>query len=344
VKLTTQLVRAPLAAPFVTSAGTLRDRELVLVTLRDSDGATGYGEAAPLRPYVNVSIEECLAALSDCEPVLAAGGSRAALLAGCSRVAVLPPAVAAIDLALWDLEARRAGAPIHRLLPGGSAEPGPVVVNATIAAPDRAGAATAAAAALQAGFGCVKVKVGLGDDAGRLAAVRAAVGPEMAIRIDANGAWSVGEAIASLRALEPVGIELCEEPVSGLDELEQVFGATSIAIALDESALLPGALDRRVADAVCLKVAACGGITGVIEAAARARSAGYDVYLASTLDGPLGIAAGLHAAAALQPARPCGLATLPLFGGRHDPLPAARGRIAPPNGAGLGEQLIGWYG
>ena len=57
----------------------------------------------------------------------------------------------------------------------------------------------------QAGFDCVKVKVGIGDDAGRLAAVRAAVGPRVAIRVDANGAWEVEEAVASLRALAPWG-------------------------------------------------------------------------------------------------------------------------------------------
>jgi o-succinylbenzoate synthase len=325
-----------MATPFVTSAGTLHQRSLLIVTLRDADGVLGHGEAAPLPPYVNGSIEECSAALEDCRPVLAAGGSRVELLAECSRVAVLPPAIAAIDLALWDLEGKRAGAPVWRLLDGWGE---PVAVNATIAAADRAGASAATFAAREAGFGCVKVKVGLGDDAGRLAAVRAAGGPSMAIRIDANGVWSVDEAIASLRALEPVGIELCEEPVHGLDALEEVAAATMIPIALDESAVLPGALQRRVADAIVLKIAACGGISGVLDAAARARAAGYDVYLASTLDGPLGIAAALHTCAVLRPSRPCGLATLGLFD-RPDPLPVVRGRIAPPDAAGLGRLEI----
>jgi L-alanine-DL-glutamate epimerase-like enolase superfamily enzyme len=67
------------------------------------------------------------------------------------------------------------------------------------------------------------------------------------------------------------------------------------------------------------------------------------VYLASTFDGPLGIAAALHAAAALEPTRACGLATLGLFEGRADPLPAREGRIGMPDGAGLGDGLTGWY-
>ena len=138
---------------------------------------------------------------------------RERLLAECARLAVLPQAIAAIDLALWDLEGRRAGEPVWRLL--GAAEPEPVAVNHSIAAADRASAAGEALAASRAGFRALKLKVGIGDDAGRLGAVRAAAGPEVAIRLDANGAWSVEQAIASLAALEPAGIELCEEPVPG---------------------------------------------------------------------------------------------------------------------------------
>jgi L-Ala-D/L-Glu epimerase len=165
----------------------------------------------------------------------------------------------------------------------------------------------------------------------------------MAIRIDANGTWSADEAIASLRALAPVGLELCEEPVSGIEEIGRVAAATDVAIAIDETAAAPGALDRRCCEAVCLKIARCGGISGLVEQAAQARKAGYDVYLASTFAGPLGIAAALHAAAALEPRRACGLATLGLFDGRPDVLPVHEGRIVVPEGPGLGDGLSGWY-
>src|SRR5207253_10593897 len=114
-------------------------------------------------------------------------------------------------------------------------------------------------------------------------------------------------------------------------------------VASDETTAAPGALDRRVCDAACLKVVRSGGITGMLDAARRARAAGYEVYLASMLDGPLGIAAALHAAAVLRPLRPCGLATLSLFADRPDPLPARRGRIAVPYGSGLGDALMEWY-
>jgi L-alanine-DL-glutamate epimerase-like enolase superfamily enzyme len=176
-----------------------------------------------------------------------------------------------------------------------------------------------------------------------VAAVRAAAGPEMSIRLDANGAWSVPEAAAALRALEPVGIELCEEPVRRLQGVAELSEVAPVPIAIDETAATPGALEQRLCDSVCLKVARCGGISGLLSAARRARVAGYRVYLASTLDGPLGIAAALHTAAAVGPDRPCGLATLGLFARSSDPLAASGGRIAVPGGAGLGEGLVDWY-
>ncbi len=343
---------ARLRAPFVTGAGSVTARELLLLRLEDAGGQAGFGEAAPLAVYDGVGIEDVRAAVEDCVSLLrnADGSSHEQLLAACAERAVLPQALAAIDLALWDLAGRRANLPVWRLLRGAGGRPSmaggtpAVEVNATIAAPDRAGAARAAASARADGFHTVKVKVGIGDDAGRLAAVRAAAGPQIAIRLDANGAWSAQEAIAALEVLAPVGIELCEEPASGLDQIAAVASSTTVPIAIDESAAAPGALDGRVCDAVCLKVARCGGISGTIDAGRRARAAGYQVYLASTLDGPLGIAAALHAACEIAPDLPCGLATLDAFEPAPNPLPARDGRIALPAGAGLGDRLLSWYG
>ena len=344
MKVDIQSLGARLRAPFVSASGSLGERELVLLSLEDSAGRVGFGEAAPLPDYNGVSVDDVREALDGCRSTLARAApfAREELLAECTELAVLPPAVAAIDLALWDLEGRRTGQPVWRLLGARAAEP--VEVNYTIAASDRAGAAAQASAARAAGFRCVKAKVGIGDDAGRLAAIRAVLGPDVAIRLDANGAWSTDEATAALHALGPVGIELCEEPVRGLAQTREVAVASSVPIALDETASAVGALDDRVCRAVCLKVASCGGITGVVDAARRARAAGYEVYLASTLDGPLGIAAALHAAAVVRPERACGLATLALFADREDPLPAREGRIDVPGGAGLGDGLSAWYG
>ena len=343
MKVEVERVTARLRRPFVSASASVERRELLLLRLEDGAGHIGFGEAAPLQDYDGVGIEECRTALEDCRPALSDsdGTDRESLLAECARLAVLPQATAAIDLALWDQSGRRAGQPVWRLL--GVEQPVPVEVNYTIAAPDRAGAAAEAATARETGYRSLKLKVGTGDDAGRLAAVRAAAGREMAIRIDANGAWSVPEAEAALRALSPAGIELCEEPVGGLEQIAALAALSDVAVAIDESSIQPEALDQRVCQALCLKVSRCGGISGVLDAARRARAAGYELYLASTLDGPLGIAAALHAAAAVRPDRSCGLATLQLFEGPQDPLAPRDGRIALPAGPGLGDGMTGWY-
>jgi L-alanine-DL-glutamate epimerase-like enolase superfamily enzyme len=320
------------------------ERELLVLALEDAGGHVGHGEAAPLPSYDGVAIDDVRAALEDCRGVLEDGDGQdqEELVVECERRAVLPQALAAIDLALWDLAGQRAHAPVWRLL--GAAAETAVEVNYTISAADRSGAASEAAQARAEGYRCLKAKVGIGDDAGRLAAIRSAAGTEMAIRIDANGAWSLDEAQAALHALRPVGIELCEEPVRGLDQTGRLSELTDIPLALDESASAPGALEHRVCAAVCLKISRCGGISGLLEAALTARAAGYEVYLASSLDGPLGIAGALHAAAVIGPDRPCGLATLGMFASKTDPLPAHLGRIEPPAGPGLGAGLSSWYG
>jgi L-alanine-DL-glutamate epimerase-like enolase superfamily enzyme len=299
-------------APLRTAYGELSERTVLELRLTEGDVA-GVGEAAPLEPYDGVSLEAVRAALERCRPLLedATPHDREELVDACWLEAGLPQAVAAVDLALWDLEARRTGVPLAALL--GAAPGADVALSATIAAIDRAGAAAEAAAATEAGLRCLKLKVGVGDDAGRLAAVRATVGQDVALRIDANGAWSVQEAVAALAALAPVGLELVEEPVHGLDALRAVREQVAVPVVMDETAALPGAPGSGAADGVCLKLAACGGITGLLAAAQAARAAGSFVYVASTYDGPVGIAGGHAAAAALQPTPPCGLATLALF-------------------------------
>jgi L-Ala-D/L-Glu epimerase len=328
-----------LAQPLKTAYGTVRERELLTVALTDSDGVTGYGEAAPLESYDGVSLARVRGALEAYRPVLMQSeqATGVQLIDACRRLDDLPAALAAIDLALWDRAGRRAERPVAALLTNDPATE--VAVNATVGATDRAGAVQQATRAAQAGFGCVKVKVGVGDDAGRVAAVRAAIGPHVALRVDANGAWDVEGAVRAIEALAPVGLELVEEPTHGLEAVRAVRERVATRVAIDETAAEHGALGAGVADAVCLKISRCGGIAGLLAAAALVRASGAEVYLASTFDGPLGVAAAVHAAAALASRGPlpaCGLATLSLFDGLEDPLPAQEGRIAVPSAPGLG--------
>ena len=322
--------------PLRTSYGDLEQRTVFELEIASDDGVAGRGEAAPLEPYDGESAQRACAALEAYRPILAGGDDLPGgdLLDACRAADALPQALAAVDVALWDRAARREGRPVAQLL--GEAALAEVAVNATIGAEDRAGAAASAAAAKEAGFRCLKLKVGTGDDAGRVAAVRAAAGPELQLRLDANGAWQVDEAVAAIEALAPAGLELVEEPVHGLAALRAVRERVAVRIAMDESAAEAGALASGATDAVCLKLGRCGGISGLLAAATLVRASGAEPYLASTFDGPLGIAAALHAAAALRIQTACGLATLDLFAGVGGHGLAVRGgAITVPTGPGL---------
>lgn len=332
-----------LASPLHTSYGAVHEREVLTVSLTDALGVTGYGDVAPLEPYDGVTVGRVLSALERYRLALEEiDGLDASHVAQTCRTADdLPAALSAIDLALWDLSGRRSEQPVSALL---AEQPQTVVpVNATISAPDRAGAARAAEQAAERGFQCIKLKVGIGDDAGRVAAVRAAAGPEMALRLDANGAWSAEQAVSAIEALEPAGLELVEEPTHGLDGIRAVRERVTARVAIDESADLPGAWEAGAADAVCLKLARCGGLTGVLRAAAAVTRTGADFYLASALDGPLAVAGALHAAAALGSVKslpPCGLATVGMFTGLEEILAPVDGRIPVPQGPGLGIEPV----
>ncbi len=277
-----------LRVPLQSAYGTVRERELLTVCIVDSDGVMGFGEAAPLQPYDGVSVERVHGALQRYRAVLADAAKdhaqaqkRAAegpprtgsahLLDACRAAEDLPQALAAIDMALWDLAGRRQGRPVAALLT--DAPMNEIAVNATLSATDRAGAAAQAATAVELGFSCLKLKVGVGDDGARVAAVRAAAGPNTMLRLDANGAWSVEEAVRAIEVLEPAGLELVEEPCHGLEAVRAVREQVSVRVAIDETAEQVGALGAGVADAVLLEDIALWRHLG----AARGRIAGQGV-------------------------------------------------------------------
>jgi L-alanine-DL-glutamate epimerase-like enolase superfamily enzyme len=312
-----------LRAPLRTANGELRERPLLLLELDD-----GWGEAAPLEPYDGVTLDRCRAALEAYLPILRDAGASVPgvrLVDACRAADPLPQALAAVDLALWDRTGKQAGRPVCELLT--DAPEAFVHVNALADTPQ------AAADAVRAGFGCVKAKAGLDDDARRLPAIREAIGPDVALRIDANGAWSVAEATTRIAELQALDLELVEEPVHGVTELRALRDRVSVPLAMDETDA-PGSGATQL---VCLKLSRAGGIGALLAKAAFCHAVGEEVYIASTLDGPLGIAAAVHCAAALRIARPCGLATLDrLDGVDPGPLAPVGGLVEVPRAPGLG--------
>lgn len=353
-----------LRTPLPTGWGVLDRRRLFLVELVGSDGVVGRGEAAPLEPYDGVSDDACRAALRSLDREIAAIDESApghVILDRLTAATDCAQALAAVDLAMWDRGGRREGKPVAELLTG--SPNGGVAVHCTIGGVRAVAAGAAARAGVAAGFTAFKVKVGLrtaGDagtgaadingDVARVHAVREAAGPGARIKVDANGAWSVEEAVEALRRLtaRPIAIAAAEEPVSGGDawpHLKAALGAARISLELviDETAdREPGAITRGP-DVVELKLARTGGIGPLLVRASLAQIAGVQVALSSTFDGPIGIAAAVHAAAALGIERPLGLATLAALNLDDAPELAAlaarlepvEGRIAVPQGPGL---------
>ncbi|MCL2613575.1 MAG: o-succinylbenzoate synthase [Nocardioidaceae bacterium] len=194
-----------------------------------------------------------------------------------------------------------------------------VPVNVTIPA---VGPERAQAMVMAGGCGTAKVKVAepgqtLADDEARVAAVRSALGPEGHVRIDANGGWSVEEAVAALAVLDRAagGLEYAEQPVATVEDLALVRRRVDVRIAADESirrAADPYRVrDLEAADIAVLKVQPLGGVRACLEIAERI---GLPVVVSSALETSVGIAAGVALAAAL-PELPhaCGLATVQLL-------------------------------
>ena len=321
MKRTLLRLSIPFREPFVSADAVVSARELVVLRLEGSDGTVGWGEAAPFEPYDGVPLERAIAALSG-------GGGRRP-----------PQARAAEEIAKLDLEARQESRPL--------AEPvkDALAVNMTLSGGPPEEVAARARAGARAGYACFKVKVGLPEDSERVAAVRDAVGPWPALRVDANRAWSVDEAVARIRELEQYDLEFVEQPCRSLDELRQVRGRVSTPIAADESVGSARAVRRAVeteaCDVVNVKLASAGGFKAAREALRLARAKGLGAFLSSTLDGPWGIAAALQLAASEDLQMACGLATLELF---ESPLARAlpgpvNGTLRVPTGPGLGVEV-----
>lgn len=212
-----------------------------------------------------------------------------------------------------------------------------VPVNATV--PAIAADAVADLLARYPGCTTAKVKVAepgttVDDDVARVAAVRRVMGPEAAVRVDANGLWSVEQASAALERLAPFDLQYAEQPCATVPELAELrsrVAGLGVRVAADESvrkASDPLAVARAgAADVLVVKAQPLGGIS-----AARAviADAGLPCVVSSALDTSVGLGMGAFlAAAAMTPGYAAGLGTAVMFAGdvTADPLLPVGGRV-----------------
>jgi o-succinylbenzoate synthase len=324
----------PFAQPYVSARGALTQREAVLLRIRDEEGRVGLGEAVPLSLRGGATLPEVVAELELLDRLGVVG--EAELSSGLLRSA---PARCAALTALADLREQRAEA--------AGPPPAPIPCNATLVAGDPATVADDALRWWEDGYRTFKLKLGAGEDVALVAAVREALGPEAQIRVDANAAWDPETARRRLTDLEPLAIQLAEQPVATMEEAARLARKIAIPLAGDESV-------ETLADAERAASSGAFALTGVKLSKVGGRDVAEQIgtalpaYISSALDGPVGIAAGARAAAAIEgtpwPAsggRAHGLATQRLFGSTIAAVECELrdGMLHPPPGPGLGVEI-----
>jgi L-Ala-D/L-Glu epimerase len=300
--LRTHRIRAPLHSPFVTALRTTTAVDSLLVEVVDADGRSGWGEGAPVWRITGDSVEGMLAAVHGPLRAVVVGRDPDDYDAVCADLARAvvgnTTAKAAVDIALHDLAARRRGIPLPALFGSATLR---LPTDVTLAAAPTDQMVEAAAKRVAEGFGVLKLKVGEGgvDELARLRAIRAAVGPDVLIRLDANQGWTPRQAVRVIGAMEDAGldIELVEQPVPArdLDGLTWVTDHTRTPILADEAVWSPRDLlevvRRRAADMVNPKLAKCGGLRAGRQLLAVAEAAGVGVMLGSMMETHVGVAA-----------------------------------------------------
>lgn len=327
----------------------------LLVKVITDDGIVGIGEATldPLwsgesQGMAKVAIDEILAPWIVGQDPL----DIQVVLARMDRVLRGNPFTkAAIDMALYDILGKATGLPLYRLLGGKVRER--VRLKCSVSAADAEQAAEMAEHFASLGIQMLKIKVGTNadDDVRRVAAVRRAVGNEIILGVDANGGWTVTEAISILRRMEPFGLAFAEQPVpaGNVHWMAAVRRAVPMPIVADESVFTASdavaLVQHEAADVFNIYPGKNGGISGARRIASIAESAGCKCLVGSNLELGVATAAMAHFACATLPvdSEAFGADIIgPLYHEQDviaDALGYQNGYLCPPEEPGLGVQL-----
>lgn len=214
-----------------------------------------------------------------------------------------PYAKACVEMAAYDLMGRSLDVPVYQLLGGKVRDRIPVTHSIGLLPMDEAVAECRQV--VQEGIQTIKIKVGVEPrrDIELVHRVREAVGDETALCVDANqGYSSPGEALQTLKAMEPCRLKYAEQPVEGLLRMAEVAKALDTPVMADESAWTPQDVleifERRAADIISIYTTKPGGVHPGLEVAAVARAAGFPCNLNGSVETGVGNLANLHLAAA----------------------------------------------
>lgn len=287
--------------PLAISRGTMASSENLFVTVTDGDHS-GIGELSPATGSKWTSQRgedqlKCFIAKSGLfEGELP---SPHAVWQAMKDADIDPPAMAALDIALWDLLAKKAGMPLYRLL--GLPKTG-VPTSVTIGInPPEVTRERVPDILRRTGAKCLKIKLGSPegrdhDKAHFLAAAESAAPFSPTLRIDANGGWTPDEAIMMDEWLAERGVDYIEQPLAeGMEEeLPSVFSRRRLPIFLDETIRFASSVPAvaQCCDGVNLKLMKCGGVTEAIRIVATARACGLKTMIGCMSESSIAIAAG----------------------------------------------------
>lgn len=313
-RATVTVLRVPCAVPVQTSFGTMQDRPAVFLEIEDATGAIGLGEvwcnfpvcgAEHRAQLLDTTLLPALIGVpfdspAQCFAALDAQFARLALQTG--EPGPIAQCLAGIDVALWDIVARRAEVPLFRLLGGRSA-----TIAAYASGINPAGARQTVAACRQAGHRAFKLKVGFDHraDLANVAAISTDLGPTEQMMIDANQAWTLEETLDVLPHLAEYPLAWLEEPIMAdrpLSDWQTLARATQIPLAAGENVIghegFEDAINGDWLGVIQPDLCKWGGISGVLPIARQAVAAGKR-YCPHYLGGGIGLAASAHLLAAV---------------------------------------------
>ena len=302
-------ISVPLRTPFKTALRTVDSVRDVIVEIHTDCGAVGYGEAPPTGAITGDTTGAIIGAIEDhiAKTILGREVEDFEPLIQSVQKCVVgnSSAKAAVDMALWDLYGQLYSIPVYKLLGGGRRQ---IVTDITISVNDPEVMAKDALLALDRGYDCLKIKVGVNPelDVARLAAVRKAVGREVVIRIDANQAWTPKQAVKILNRMQEQGldIELVEQPVKAhdLEGLKYVTERSYVPVLADEAVFSAEdamtILKMGAADLINIKLMKCGGIYNALKIVSAAEVYGVECMIGCMLEAKISVNAAVHLACA----------------------------------------------
>lgn len=312
-RLDALVFRYPVAVPVRTSFGVMNNRPALFVRVEDADGVVGWGEVWCNFPSVGAEhrariLEEIIRPLVvGHEPELPAqtfarlDAALAVLAIQSGEPGPIRQSLAGLDIALWDIAAKRAGEPLWRFLGGTAPE-----IRAYASGINPVGSGDTAARAYAAGYRAFKLKVGFGieTDCANILAILDAVGPDAPLALDANQAWSPDEAIAAASRLERFELAWLEEPLRAdrpWRDWRALADGTHIPLAAGENVAGQAAFKEAIASGVLGIVqpdlAKWGGFSGCLPVARAVLAAGL-TFNPHYLGGGIGLLASAHLLAA----------------------------------------------